>query len=59
MKKRKNILLIVFSLLLLAVTVYALMSGGDSLDTSAGNHNPGLLEEALGMINESFTTNKR
>lgn len=55
MKKRKNILLVVVSLLLLAVTVYALVSGGDvvssNLDTTAQS---GILDDTLGMIHKSI-----
>lgn len=59
MKKRKNILLVIASLLLLGVTVYALVSGGGMVEHSAETSSEaGLLEEAMGMINQSLAQTK-
>ncbi|MCI4667218.1 MAG: hypothetical protein MRZ79_03590 [Bacteroidia bacterium] len=59
MKKSKNIILVVVCILLLAVTVVALMTGGEIVDNSANvSKSTGILEEALGVINQSFPTLK-
>ncbi|MEO0898704.1 MAG: hypothetical protein AAFY71_19995 [Bacteroidota bacterium] len=56
MKKRRNIILVIISLLFLGVTLYSLMSGWGMEDAAQVSSPEQLLEKAVGMIQQNVST---